>query len=489
MRLTYALRRPYTRLVRLRCPFGIARGLGLLALPSLLSLSVAGCHSERIVVPPDTTAPRFQVLAPVDTLYDLDGDELVDVSITWADSGGAIDPASARVRSVDGINGPATASDNLLAVWHVERLDSTGLVLHETIENLLHGGANRLEVSVADTAGNTTTDTISFTLPHGALFKTLASGVTTAGHGIGATVCPDDHRAYVTVGRSLVVIDADSLRVLAAVRNTTASDALFTPLCVPGDPVLYVTESVERFDRPSMQWLPRVTGSFGATGIAQSRADPNILYVGETYTGGIALIDRAQAARIGSIPLPGQGSPENPEYVFDIAVLPGDSKIYFTRYLDGGVLVADPRTGTILKHIGVGGPTWPDSGRSDAFVLSHDDRSLYVAVLDGDPRGVVEINTQTDAAVRLLPLPFYVPQEIALSPSGRRLFVTTQDRWVNFPSQNVLIDVVNWRVLTEFRRPRAAGAIRWDGGVAFHPNGKLVFVGRDRMIDVYLSRE
>jgi hypothetical protein len=25
--------------------------------------------------------------------------------------------------------------------------------------------------------------------------------------------------------------------------------------------------------------------------------------------------------------------------------------------------------------------------------------------------------------------------------------------------------------------------------VAFHPNGKLIFVGRDRVIDVYLSRE
>ena len=463
------------------------------ALPSVLFvvslLSTQGCHSDRLIVPRDTTAPHLQVLSPVDTTYDLDGDKLVDLQLSWSDSGGSVRLETVRVRSLDGLNGPADASTNLLLAWRVARLDSTGLVLHETLENLLHGGVNRLEVAVADTAGNRTVDTISFTLPHGALFKTLASGVRTAGHGIGATVCPDDRRAYVTVGRSLVVIDADSLRVLATVADPAASDDLYTPLCVPGDPVLYVTERVERFDRPSMQWLPRVTRSFGATGIAQSRADPNILYVGESYTGGVALIDRAQSARIGSIPLPGQGSPENPEYVFDVAVLPGDSKIYFTRYLDGGVLVADPRTGTILKHIGVGGATWPDSGSTDAFVLSNDNRSLYVAVLDGAPRGVAEINTQTDAVVRFLPLANYVPQEIALSPSGRRLFVTTQDRWLGQPSQNVLIDVDAWRVLAEFPRPRAEGATRWDGGVAFHPNGKLVFVGRDRMIDVYLSRE
>ena len=452
-------------------------------------VSAEACRPERIVVPPDTTAPRLQVLSPHDTLYDIDGDKLVDLQISWSDSGGGVYLENVRVRSLDGLNGPADASTNLLLAWRVQRLDSTGLLLHETLENLLHGGANRVEVTVADTAGNATVDTISFTLPHGVLFKTLASGVTTAGHGIGATVCPDDHRAYVTVGRSLVVIDADSLRVLAALADPSASDDLYTPLCVPGDPVLYVTQRVERFDRPSMQWLPRITGSFGATGIAQSRADPNILYVGETVVGGIALIDRAQATRLGAAPIPWNGSPENPEYVFDVAVLPGDSKIYFTRYLDGGALVADPRTGAILKHIGVGGSSWPDSGRTDAFVLSNDDRSLYVAVLDGDPRGVVEINTQTDAVARSLPLPGYVPQEIALSPSGRRLFVTTQDRWLNVPSQNVLIDVDNWRVVAEFPRPRADGAIRWDGGVAFHPNGKLVFVGRDRMIDVYLSRE
>jgi len=91
--------------------------------------------------------------------------------------------------------------------------------------------------------------------------------------------------------------------------------------------------------------------------------------------------------------------------------------------------------------------------------------------------------------VRTLSLAAYVPQEIALSPSGRRLFVTTQDRFATSPSDNVLIDVPSWQVLVRFPRPRAPGATRYDGGVAFHPNGKLIFVGRDQKIDIYLSRE
>lgn len=455
----------------------------------VLLLLSEGCRPEQVAAPldADTTGPQIRVFYPGNQGYDFDGDSLVDVYLTWRDTGGWIDLDEVKIRSLSGINGTATDSSNLLDHWRILQKDSGVLHIQETRDHLLRGGPNQLEISVRDTAGNQTLDTIEFSLPHGLLLKTLNPGVVTSGHGIGATVCPDDLRAYVTLGRSLVVIDADSLRVLAAVRHDLASDVLSVPLCVPGDPVLYVTDRVERFNRTTMQWLPRATGSFGSVGIAQSRSDHNLLYVGETESGGIAIIDRARGTRSADIGIPWNDD-FGTEYVFDVAVLNGDSKLYFTRYLDGGVLVADPRTGTILKHIGVGGPTWPDSGRTDAFVLSHDDQSLYVAVLDGDPRGVVEINTVTDQVVRTLSLSNYVPQEIALSPSGRRLFVTTQDRFTTFPSRNVLIDVDAWQVLTEFPRPRI-GTLRFDGGVAFHPNGKLVFVGRDHLVDVYLIRE
>jgi DNA-binding beta-propeller fold protein YncE len=438
-------------------------------------------------VPRDTTPPQFQVVTPQDTIYDTDGDRLLDLELTWSDSAGVVDWASVRIRSLAGVNGPADTGTNLLDVWRVERRDTLGLVVHETLENLLHGGSNELEVVLPDTAGNVRVDTITFTLPHGAFVKTLITGLVSAtSHGIGMVVCPDDRRAYMTAGRRLVVVDADSLKILGIVLNTDVADDLQIPLCVPGDPMLYVTERVERFNRPSMQWAPRVWPAFGAVGIVQSRADPNILFVGESYTGGIALIDRAQAARIGSLALP----PAPPdEFVFDLEVFPGDSKLYATRYVEGGILVADPGTGQVLARIAVGGPSWPDRGRTDAIVLSADTRWLYAAVLDGDPRGVVAIDTRTDSVVRTLALPDYVPQELALSPSERRMFVTVQDRFPGLPSYNVLVDVPNWRVLESFPRPRPPGEVRFDGGVAFHPNGKLIFVGHNLDVDVYLSRE
>ncbi|MGH7644145.1 MAG: hypothetical protein ACREMR_01030, partial [Gemmatimonadales bacterium] len=252
------------------------RSLGLVAVAiGLAATSLLGpsaCLDDGLRPEPrDTTPPRFQVVTPQDTLYDTDGDRLLDLELTWTDSAGAVDWATVRVRSLGGVNGSADSSTNLLDVWRVERRDTLGLLVHETLENLLHGGANQLEITLPDTAGNVRVDTITFALPYGAFVKTILTGL-----GLGAipandvTVCPDDGRLYMTANRNIVVVDPDSLRVLAIVRDPEAADDLAKALCVPGDAVLYVTERVERFDRPSMSWLARISGSFGSIGIVQS---------------------------------------------------------------------------------------------------------------------------------------------------------------------------------------------------------------------------
>jgi DNA-binding beta-propeller fold protein YncE len=450
------------------------------------ALLASGClDGLRPIAVVDTTPPAFQVVSPIDTIYDTDGDKLLDLELTWRDSLGVVDLASVRVRSLMGVNGTADTGTNLLSAWQVVRLDSTGLLVRETLAELLHGGVNAIEVSLADTAGNRRVDTVAFTLPHGVLLKTIVTGLaSTLSHGIGVAVCPDDRRVYMAAGRRVVVADADSLTLIAAVENTSLADDIRQVLCVQGDPVLYATHRVERFHRPTLTWLATVTGSFGSEGITQSRASPDTLYVGEALAGVIGVIRRSSNTRVGYfLPL----DTTQQEHVFDVTVLPQDAKLYATRYAETGILVADPRTGQILSRIRVGGPSWPDLGATDDFVLSVDSRHLYAAVLDGDPRGVVDIDTSVDSVVRTIPLDAYVPQALGLSPSERRMFVTTQDRFQ--PSQNVLIDVQAWTVLAEFPRPRQPGEIRFDGGVAFHPHGKFIFVAHNLDIDVYLSRE
>ena len=419
------------------------------------------------------------MISPSSQQYDEDGDKLVDIHLSWRDSLGAVDRSSFRLRSLDG------DTTNLLSTWDVRRVDDTSAVISEKLSTPLHSGPHNLEFSIADTAGNTTIDTISFTLPHATFLKTLTTGLPGYAHIIGATTCPDDHRAYFTAGRRLVVLDVDSLRILGAFFSSEAADNMSLPLCIAADSLLYVTERVLRFDRKALAWTVRANPSFVSVGITQSRSDSDIIYVGETTPGTIGLISRASAARIGQLL---EFSPTK-EYVFDLAVLAGDTKLYATRLVDGGIFVIDPKRDTILKHISVGGPTWPDAGRTDAIVLSADDRTLYVAVLDGAPRGLLAIDTQTDSIVRTLPLAYSVPQELALSPDQRRIFVTTQDQYAGIPSANYLIDVQEWRVLESFARPRPAGQIRFDGGVTCSLDGKFIFVGHNLDIDVYLNRE
>ena len=112
-------------------------------------------------------------------------------------------------------------------MWRVERLDDSGLVVHETLAQLLHPGADRLELTVPDMAGNVLVDTIALTLPYGAFMKTVFTGLTLFDFpALGVTICPDDGRLYMTANRNLVVVDPDSLRVLAIVRNQYVADAM-----------------------------------------------------------------------------------------------------------------------------------------------------------------------------------------------------------------------------------------------------------------------
>jgi len=456
--------------------------LAVAALAGMLSVACGENHLEP--PPPDTTPPVVDVLFPTspDT-YDEDGDGLADFRIAYRDSTGVIDVAQLTVHSLRPVDGPV-ASGDLLTAWTVDQRDDSLLVFHETIENLLPSQTNQLVVAVVDTAGNVTEDTIRIELPYGALHTMIVTDINRFLPAGGVTICPDDGRLYMTVLDHLVVIDPDALEIIAAVQGPGYEQIL--PLCVPGDPYLYVTDwRVWRLDRVTLSYGSRVDPSYGSYGIVQSRRDPNLIYVGESGTGVVGIIDRAAGARIGQL-LP--FAPQD-EDITALAVLADDEKLYVPRDQETGILVVDPLRDSVLGRIRIGGDEWPDYGVTRSIVLSSDDRWLYAAVMDGDPRGVVKIDTETDSVVRLLPLAVYVPGALALSPDETRMFVTTGDRFENIPSQNVLVDVNGWRVLQQFPRPRAPDEIRWDFAVTFHPNGKLIFVTHNRDLDVYLNRK
>lgn len=224
----------------------------------VLGAALAACDEPPVepLVPPDSLPPVIAVLSPTDSAYDADGDGLVDVSLLLRDAAGPVVLDSLRLRSVEGVTGPAgdvLQPDNLLDVWAVVARRDTLLRVHETVHYLLPQGLNHLEVGVPDTAGNWAVDTFPVELPWGAFHQTIPSGLTLGIEpALGLTYCADDQRLYMTAGRRLVLYDPDSLRLDAVIEpgGTDVIVELSRALCVPGDPVLYVTDDarLQRFE-------------------------------------------------------------------------------------------------------------------------------------------------------------------------------------------------------------------------------------------------
>ena len=433
----------------------------ILLLAGVLGLS--SCDRDTIA-PPDRTPPTLNITSPSAAGYDDTSDGLVDVRVTWADTS-HVDLESVRVRSLRKVSDIAEVGENLLDYWHVERLDSTGLVLHERKEYLLPHGENRLEVTVVDANGNFVVDTIALRLPYAELTKRLITGVPdNLGSGIfTATHCSDDGRIYMPLSSHIMAIDPDSATF--GTFPTAPFGSGYHTLCVPGDPFLYTNGNlIERFNLETHAFGAGIQGSFASTVMLHSRLDPDRIYVGERYTGGIALLSRSQRRRTGEVPIP--WSVSSHEWITSIVATPFDRKLYVARQNEGAILVVDPQYGTVLKRIRLVSGTL-DYAATD-LALSADGRTLYASYA-GDGTGIAYVDTRTDEVVLQLPLGAR-PQHIELSPDERRMFVTAGSRG----SANYLIDVINWQVLEEFPLPRPEGTFMYDGATAFHSR-PLVF--------------
>jgi DNA-binding beta-propeller fold protein YncE len=454
------------------------------ALIPVLMLSACGGESttEPPPPPPDTEPPSIFVVFPTGGEIDRDGDGLLDVELTWKDDKDSVDVGAVTVRSLEGVNGPADAATNLLEVWTVTRHDGSGLEVHETVENLLHPGTVRLEITVPDTAGNVLVDTLAFAVPVAAFHKTLQPGV--GGLVTGITVCPDRSMAFAGVGRSMAAIDLEGMELVAA--QTGAGDEVIRTLCVAGDPIVYASSYswIWRWDSTTQSWDGYMPATWPCAGLVQSRANPDLLYEAETFSGDVGIIHRVTGARLGTIGLPQSISSD--EFVDDLEVLESDARIYVPRQDEGGLIVAEPATGIIIDRLDVDDSS-ASPGRVYDLALSPDDSRLYVGVARGTPVGVWEIDTATDEVLRTFETLGWTPIDLSVSPDGTRLFVVTQDAGVQ--SWNYILDLQHWQILAQFPRPRPEGEARYDLAVVWHPNGKLILAARNGDIDVYLSRE
>lgn len=465
------------------------------ALPALaLLLTACGSDDPPTQPPSDTLRPVVRIEYPVDSLppsgipataYDETANGLIDVRATWSDADSGVDPSTLRIQVLGQIAGSAGSGDDLSGLWQQIELTDTGMTFEETIEQLVRQGSSRLIVSVEDSAGNRGADTLEIHPRYGDFHLSipLQTGAITTD----LMVCEDDERLYVARGFAITVFDANTFQLIG-----TFSTVLSLPpaaiLCVPGDPILYAAVRVNRFNRTTLEWDTVIPGSLRTTSLVQSREDTDIIWAGEFGFGIPGRYDR-----IAGIPANPPGdtlfppSSVSDEFVFGLAVLDQDRKIYYSRAREGGIVVGDPATGEQLTHIDLQ-PDFAGRGLTDNMVLSPDDRFVYAA-LQGTLNGLVEISTVTDRVTRDVVSIGGFGIDVAIRPAGDRIWLTTQDLDPADPSPSLLIDAGNFVTMQFFPRPVAPGVqTRWVQAATFHPNGKLLYQGRDDDIDVYLIR-
>jgi hypothetical protein len=353
--------------------------------------------SDGSVTPPlqDFKGPYVRVRFPESNLdYDRDADGLIDLHVEWSDSG-SVDLESAHLRRADA----ASVDRDLLSSWNIERFDPAGFVIHESIGALLASGTNELVLTVADQGGNVTETRIPIQLPSGSLFTTLRTGLqSSSARGVRAVGCSG--HVYVSAGTRLTVINSQSLEIEGVSANPWAGTDLYSQLCVEGDSVMHVTPHGDRFHMSRRDWSPGPEPLDQYTDLIASRKHANLLYLGQIQTAAVAIIDRTSNRRIGFVQVP--KSTYSDDFIVALAVLAEDRKLYFSRYKEGGVVVVNPIAGGEIKRIVLGSNT-AQPGSVSEILLSSDDRSAYVAVNSNVVRGIVEIDTETDAIKRTCP--------------------------------------------------------------------------------------
>lgn len=468
---------------------------GLLLSGIAFLLAACGSDDAPPTQPPsDTLAPVVEIIYPVDSLdalgqpgtaYDETANGLIDVRATWSDADSGVDPSTVRIEVLGQIAGSAGSGDDLSGLWQQVVLSDTGMTFEETIDQLVRQGSSRLIVSVEDSAGNRGADTLQIYPRYGDFHRSipLQSGAFTSD----LVVCEDDERLYLARGFGVTILDANTLEFIGRFTKVFALPLAWV-LCVPGDPILYAALQVERFNRTTFEWDTEIPGSLRTSSLVQSRLEPEIIWAGEFGFGIPGRYDRIAEIRAN---VPGDTlfppSSASDEFVFGLAVLDRDRKIYYSRAREGGVVVGDPATGEQLTHIDLQ-PDFPGRGLTDNIILSPDDRFVYAA-LQGTLNGLVEINTTTDQVTRQVISIGGFGIDVAINPAGDRIWLTTQDLDPSDPSPSLLIDRGSFETIQFFPRPVAPGVeTRFVLAATFHPNGKILFQARDDDIDVYLIR-
>lgn len=181
----------------------------------------------------------------------------------------------------------------------------------------------------------------------------------------------------------------------------------------PPDPPLVLIANfgdnkVEVFNTFSGAFLPPISVGSKPRDLALT-PDRQSLFVSNSASPSISIIDIGSLKLTGTIPLPVGSSP------YGIAFTPEGATAYVANFgTPGGVFAIDVPTQTIKTTIPVG-----DSPIK--VTISPDGMRVFVTNLDGNSLSIID--TLTNTVEKTVPLPS--PVAVATSPNGRFIYVTT----------------------------------------------------------------
>ena len=251
----------------------------------------------------------------------LTSDGVVKLRATWTD------PEKPLVRPPFSLTVDGQRIDN---TWIVQGGDGTYVDYEESVSVLLRAGAHEFIATVADSAGNTASDTLHISLPYLTRLGSIVADVSTQGP---LVACGDSTRVFLGGLRGLLAIDA--LRMTYEVVNASeVEDYTFGPTfltCATDERALYSANGLQRFDVATRTWSERRSMGNGYA-IIQSKRSPGELFVGTSY-GLLTGYDRASGVLRREIRLP-RSTPNRLDAIVAIAAAPNDERIFVTQFTD-----------------------------------------------------------------------------------------------------------------------------------------------------------
>ncbi|HET7692546.1 MAG TPA: hypothetical protein VFM44_05625 [Gemmatimonadota bacterium] len=430
---------------------------------------------------------------------------MVDLEVAFSDSMAGIDPTTIRLVSRDPVKGPAGDSASLLEAWTVARLDSTGFIVEETVDNLLRRGRARLTVSAADRAGNETFEEISFELPPAARHKILDLAAEMAINTGQVTVGPDGTKAFVTTeengGSAISIVDLETLTLLKVVRSPIS--ALSETVVDAGRNRLYLVSIdeplVAQFDLGSESFLTPIEISSRGIGAAISETRDE-LYIGLELVGPesgsfISVVDLGNGVedRVIDLGVVSELNPDNPVNMVELLFGPGEDLLYATTssFAQEGILVIEPDRGRLIDQIDL----WPENPQrlGGALDIQLNEEDLLATFSNR----VAAISLSSPYMIRFgftaadLPL---TAKELAVAPGGNEWALTTGDHGAGYIAVQ-LMESSFLRVVWEDRLPPTAVNPQ---GIAYRPDGNAFMVVGSRVeflpatgpseLTIYLNR-